>query len=181
VDDAWTVGDLGCGTGELAAALAPFVRRVVAVDASRHMLAAAKRRVGDLVNVELRHGELEALPLEDGELDAAVIFLVLHYVPDPARALAEVARVLKPGGKLLVVDMVPHDRAELRERMGHVWAGFSYEQLAAWSTDAGFAGLRYRPLPPDPAARGPGLFTATAATGLHAQRRKPARRAASAD
>lgn len=181
VDDSWTVGDLGCGTGELTAALAPFVRRVVAVDASRQMLAAAKRRVGDLVNVELRQGELEALPLDDGELDAAIVFLVLHYVPDPVRALTEIARVLKPGGKLLIVDMVPHDREELREKMGHVWPGFSYEQLAAWGTDAGFAGLRYRPLPPDPLAKGPMLFTATASAGLQVARRKVSRRSANAD
>jgi ubiquinone/menaquinone biosynthesis C-methylase UbiE/DNA-binding transcriptional ArsR family regulator len=181
VDDAWSVGDLGCGTGELTAALAPFVRRVVAVDASRQMLAAAKRRVGDLVNVELRQGELEALPLDDGELDAVIVFLVLHYVPDPVRALTEIARVLKPGGKLLIVDMVPHDREELREKMGHVWPGFSYEQLAAWGADAGFAGLRYRSLPPDPLAKGPMLFTATAAAGLQAARRKVTRRSANAD
>src|SRR5919199_6338629 len=86
LDDEWVVGDLGCGTGQLAESLAPFVRRVVAVDASRAMLAAARRRLAHAPNVELRLGELEALPAEDGELDAAVLFLVLHYVVDPPRA-----------------------------------------------------------------------------------------------
>ncbi|MFN9352088.1 MAG: ArsR/SmtB family transcription factor [Gemmatimonadota bacterium] len=178
VDDRWTIGDLGAGTGEVSALLAPFVRRIVAVDASREMLSAARRRLKELPNVELRHGELEALPLEDGELDAAVVFLVLHYVVDPSRAFAEIARVLKPGGKLLLVDMVPHERAELRAQMGHVWQGFGAEQLGAWSAAAGFAGLRYVPLPPDPQARGPRLFAATSTTGLHARRRTPPRRAA---
>lgn len=176
LDDGWTIGDLGAGTGEVSALLAPFVRRVVAVDASREMLTAARRRLKDLPNVELRHGELEALPLEDGELDAVVVFLVLHYVVDPSRALAEIARVLKPGGKLLIVDMVPHDRAELRAQMGHVWQGFGAEQLEGWSTEAGFAALRYIALPPDPQAKGPRLFAATSTTGLHAHRRTPPRR-----
>ena len=73
LDEDWTVGDLGCGTGQLAAALAPFVRRVIAVDQSKAMLAAARRRLGGLDNVELRQGDLEALPIEDGELDAAAL------------------------------------------------------------------------------------------------------------
>jgi ArsR family transcriptional regulator len=171
LDDEWTVGDLGCGTGQLSATLAPFVRRVVAVDQSRAMLAAARQRVRDLGNVELRAGDLEALPVDDGELDAAVLFLVLHYVVEPSRVLAEAARALKPGGRLLMVDMTPHAREEYRQTMGHVWPGFSAEQLGAWLADAGFERMRYRTLPPAPQAKGPGLFAATArrtAAPLHA-------------
>lgn len=178
IDETWAIGDLGCGTGELALAVAPFVRRVVAVDASRQMLAAARRRLADVRNVDLRHGELEALPVDDGELDAAVVFLVLHYVIEPARALAEVARALKPGGRLLLVDMVPHDRADLRAQMGHVWQGFSRDQLAAWCAEAGFGPLRYVTLPADPAARGPLLFAAAADLAVGARRPAAARRAA---
>src|SRR5690606_6144405 len=99
LDDEWTVGDLGCGTGSVAAALAPFVRRVVAVDASRAMLAAAAERLQGAPGVELRAGALERLPVADGELDAAIFSLVLHYVPDPAAALAEARRALRPGGR----------------------------------------------------------------------------------
>src|SRR4249919_578702 len=97
----WTVGDLGCGTGQFSAALAPFVSRIVAVDASAAMLQTARRRLRELTNVDLRRGELEALPVDDARLDAATLMLVLHHLPEPEKALAEAARVLKPGGRLL--------------------------------------------------------------------------------
>src|SRR5438477_6319923 len=101
----WTVGDLGCGTGRVAEALAPFVRRVIGVDDSAPMLAAAKRRLHGCANVELRKGQLESIPINDGQLDAATLMLVLHHAPEPARVFAEAARVLGRGGRLIVVDM----------------------------------------------------------------------------
>lgn len=162
LDDEWSVGDLGCGTGHLSEALAPFVRRVVAVDDSPAMLAAARHRLADLVDVEVREGDLAGLPLQDGELDAAVVFLVLHHVADPEAALAEIARVLRPGGRVLLVDMTPHDRAEYRQRMGHLWQGFSEGEVAAWMASDCWAGLRYQLLSADPDAKGPSLFAATA-------------------
>jgi ubiquinone/menaquinone biosynthesis C-methylase UbiE/predicted transcriptional regulator len=176
LDDRWTVGDLGCGTGQLSASLAPVVGRVIAVDESPAMLAAARVRLDEQPNVELRQGALEALPLADGTLDAAVLFLVLHHVVEPAAVLAEVRRVLRPEGRLLVVDMMPHEREEYRRQMGHVWQGFSAEQLEGWLAAAGFAGVRYRPLPPDPQAKGPALFAASARTGRSGldRREKPA-------
>jgi ubiquinone/menaquinone biosynthesis C-methylase UbiE len=161
LDGAWTVGDLGCGTGQVAAALAPFVAQVIAVDRSGDMLQAARRRLGDLQNVDVRHGELEALPLGDGALDAATLLLVLHHVPDPAEALREAARVLRPGGRLLVCDMLPHDREEYREQMGHVWLGFSEDQMRKLLAGAGFDKVRFARLPADPAAKGPELFVAS--------------------
>lgn len=162
LDETWTVGDLGCGTGQVSASLAPFVARVIAVDESAAMLGAARKRLARRSNVELRQGSLEALPVDDGALDAAIAVLVLHHVPEPERALAEAHRALRPGGRLLVVDMQPHDREDYRRRMGHVWLGFSAEQMIRWLGDAGFAGARYRPLPADTAARGPTLFAAVA-------------------
>jgi len=165
LDEDWTVGDLGCGTGPFVAAVAPFVRRVIAVDQSRAMLASARRRLRGLDNVELRSGDLEALPIEDGELDAAAVVLVLHYAVDPARTLAETRRVLRPGGRLLVVDMVPHEREDYRQQMGHLWQGFSADQIGGWLEEGGFKRCRYRLLPTDPKARGPGLFAATARQG----------------
>lgn len=165
LDEAWTVGDLGCGTGQMAASLAPFVARVIAVDGSPAMLEAARARLAGTPNVEVREGELESLPIEPGTLDAAVAFLVLHYVAEPADALAQAARALKPGGRLLVVDMMPHDREEYRQAMGHVWQGFETERLGGWMADAGLTAFRYVPLPPDPAAKGPTLFAASARRG----------------
>ena len=160
LDDRWTVGDLGCGTGKLSASLAPFVRRVVAVDESDAMLGAARERLGEVHNVELKQSALESLPIGDGELDAAVLCLVLHYLADPVRALAEARRVLRPAGRLLVIDMMPHDHEEYRQSMGHVWQGISETQLADWMAEAGFSRVRYQALAADPAARGPTLFAA---------------------
>jgi ArsR family transcriptional regulator len=162
LDATWIVGDLGCGTGQLAAALAPFVVGVIGVDGSPAMLHAAQDRVQDFENVELRRGELEALPIDDGRLDAATMMLALHHVPEPARALAEAARALSGGGRLLLVDMLPHDREAYRQQMGHVWLGFSEEETRRMLSGAGFAQIRIVPLPPDPRAKGPGLFVAAA-------------------
>jgi ubiquinone/menaquinone biosynthesis C-methylase UbiE len=160
----WTVGDLGCGTGQVSAALAPFVARVISVDGSAAMLQAARKRLHAFDNIDLRRGDLEALPIDDGRLDAATLMLVLHHVPEPERALADVARVLKPQGRVIVVDMLPHDRESYRQQMGHVWLGFSDEHVRRMFQEAGFEKVRVVAIPPDPRAKGPGLFVATATT-----------------
>jgi ArsR family transcriptional regulator len=162
VDSRWTIGDLGCGTGETSAALAPFVAQTVAVDRSGEMLQAARRRLRDLANVDVRRGELEALPIADGELDAAVMMLVLHHVPDPGAVLQEAARTLKPRGRFVLCDMLPHDHEEYKQQMGHVWLGFGDDQLRRLLGAAGFADIRIVPLPADPGAKGPALFVASA-------------------
>lgn len=158
-DETWTVGDLGCGTGQLSEALAPVVKQVIAVDESGAMLNSAKRRLASLENVEVRGGSVEDLPIEDGELDVALLFMVTHFVIDPAKVLAEVKRTLKPGGRLVVLDLTAHEREEYSLQMGHVWQGFSEEQLRAWVQDAGLSVARYRVLPADPKAKGPALFS----------------------
>ena len=89
---------------------------------------------------------LEALPIDDAQLDVAMMGLVLHHVPDPARALGECARVLKPGGRALIIDMLPHDRAEYQQQMGHVWLGFPEQQMRKMLTTAGFDAIRIHPL-----------------------------------
>jgi ubiquinone/menaquinone biosynthesis C-methylase UbiE/DNA-binding transcriptional ArsR family regulator len=162
MDPAWVVADLGCGTGALSATLAPFVRRVVAVDASAAMLSAARRRLDGATNVDIRQGELEALPVETAQADAAVMSLVLHYIAEPAKALGETARVLRRGGRFIVIDMMPHDREEYRQQMGHVWQGFSAAQMTEWLSAAGFQQIRYAPLPVDSSAQGPALFVVSA-------------------
>jgi ArsR family transcriptional regulator len=156
-----TVGDLGCGTGQLAEAIAPFVARVIAIDESSAMLKAARARLAARANVEIREGSVEALPIDDASLDVAVLSLVLHYVTDPSAVLAEIRRTLVPrGGKLLLVDMMPHDRAEYRQTMGHVWLGFSAEEITGWAQAAGFGSARIHAMPSSPQLNGPSLFTA---------------------
>jgi len=162
LDESLIVGDLGCGTGALAAALAPHVAHVHAIDASPAMLSAASSRLAACRNVTLSEGTLEALPLGDASLDAAVLMLVLHHVADPLRALRDVRRVLRPNGRLLIADMRPHAQERYREQMGHVWLGFDPQELTAWLHAAGFTNVRYVPLPVDPDATGPALFSATA-------------------
>jgi SAM-dependent methyltransferase len=162
IDPQLVVGDLGCGTGQLTETVAPYVRRVISVDGSTDMLDAARHRLGAAKNVELRQGDLESLPIDSGELDVAMLSLVLHYSPAPARALAEVGRVIRKGGRVLVVDMLPHDREEYQQQMGHVWLGFSEKQISRFLNGAGFDEVRVRMLPADPDAKGPALFAAIA-------------------
>jgi ArsR family transcriptional regulator len=158
----WTVADLGCGTGLMLASLAPHVKQVIGVDASEEMLAAARARLSGLGNVELRQGSLESLPIETSSVDAATMMLVLHHLASPGAAIAEAARILRPGGRLLVVDMTPHDREEYRQQMGHVWLGFSEDQMKRLLTQSGLGAPRVQALPPDEDAKGPGLFAASA-------------------
>jgi len=172
------VADLGCGTGPISEALAPMVRRVVAVDASEAMLSAARRRLERFDNVELRAGELEALPIADGAVDAATLVLVLHHVAEPARVLSEAARILRPGGLVAIVDMLAHERADYERDMGHVWMGFDRERIGGFLRDAGLGACRFAELPADPDVEGPGLFVCTV-VAEGSRKRKPEARAAS--
>ena len=162
LDGRWTVADLGCGTGQIAAALAPFVERVVAVDRSGEMLQTARRRLREHRNVEVKRGALEALPIADSSIDAATLMLVLHHTAEPASVLREAARILKPGGRLLICDMLPHDHEEYRQQMGHVWLGFDPDHLSGLLRENGFSAVRTVPLPSEPEVRGPALFIAAA-------------------
>ena len=162
----YVVADLGCGTGPVAAVVAPHVRQVIGVDGSAAMLKAARRRLGDAApRVDLRRGDLQAVPIDDASCDAALLVLALAYVPDPPAALREAARILKPGGKGVVVDLLPHDREDFRRQMGQQATGFAPEQMTDWLTAAGFVDAACDPLPPEPDAKGPALFLATAGRG----------------
>ncbi len=158
----WVVADLGCGTGNASELLAPHVERVLAVDQSAPMLKAAKKRLAEHDNVEFLRGELDDLPIDDRAADAVVLALVLHHVDALAESLAEVVRILKPGGIVLVIDMVEHERDTYHRTMGHVWLGFDEDRITSLLEEAGLTQPRYVELPRDPVARGPGLFTCTA-------------------
>ena len=161
LDPTWTIADLGCGTGNAAERLAPFVRTIIAVDQSEAMLDAARARLAACANIDFRLGDLERLPIEDGALDAAVIALVLHHLDAPSVALAEMGRILKPGGVGLVIDMDAHTHEEYRRTMGHKHLGFSRAAMESLFSDAGFVDIRSIPAPADPDARGPGLTVTT--------------------
>jgi len=155
------VADLACGSGTVSALLAPAVGRVLAVDASPEMLRAARARTKGLANVELRRGDLAALPVDSGCCDAALLLLALTHVADPARAAAELARILRPGGRAVVVDLLRHDRDAFRRQMGQLGNGFEPAELAALLAGAGLGEVRCRPLAPEPKAKGPALLLAT--------------------
>jgi ubiquinone/menaquinone biosynthesis C-methylase UbiE len=162
IDPSLTVGDLGCGTGQVSELVAPHVAKVIAVDGSTDMVEAARKRLKGLHQVDVRRGDMEALPIADEQLDVAMVALVLHHVPDPARALAEVHRVLKCAGRVMIVDMLPHDRVEYQQHMGHVWLGFSEKAMKKYLGAAGFHEVSIATLPADDSAKGPSLFVATA-------------------
>ncbi|MBC7541484.1 MAG: metalloregulator ArsR/SmtB family transcription factor [Candidatus Sericytochromatia bacterium] len=161
----WAVADLGCGTGSGTEMLAPFVRQVVAVDQSAPMLQAARERLARHDNVRFVESPLEDLPLETASLDAAICTLVLHHVDDPPAVLREMARVLRPGGQAIVVDMVAHDREAYRQTMGHRHLGFSAVVIGGLLSVAGFGDVRICHLPAEPEVKGPSLFVATAIVG----------------
>ncbi|MEM1211106.1 MAG: metalloregulator ArsR/SmtB family transcription factor [Planctomycetota bacterium] len=158
----YTVVDLGCGTGSTLADLAPWVTKVVGIDRSKPMLAAAAGRIADLSNVELHRGELDALPLQDQYADAALLVLVLAYLEDPAPVLAEMHRILKPGGTALVIDLLQHERDDFRRDMEQVRCGFSAEGFGQLLTGAGFLPPAVAALPPEPHAKAPALLMARA-------------------
>ena len=141
--------DIGCGTGALLELVAPRVAGAVGVDASRDMLALARTRLAErnLSHVAVRQADMYRLPLADASFDIATLQMVLHYAEDPAAALAEASRTLKPGGRLVIVDLAPHARADLLQRQAHRWPGFDDAALAGWLGAAGCAMASTKKIP----------------------------------
>ncbi len=161
VEPSMVIGDLGCGAGDTSAQLARYAKQVFAVDHEEAMLALASKRLGHLPNVEILNGEINALPLDDACLDSALVMLVLHHVPELLGALSEIRRVLKPGGRVVILDMTQHERESYRLRMGHMHLGFKRADIEEAASRAGLTPERYHLIPADLQARGPGLFVAT--------------------
>lgn len=140
------VADLGCGEGYLTIEAAAWARRVYAVDHSADVLARSKElaRRRKVKNITWKRGDLEKVPLPDAAVDIAIASQALHHAADPAKALAEAHRVLKRGGRLLVLDLREHTETWVQEKLGDQWLGFSPEHLERLITDAGFRDVTVR-------------------------------------
>lgn len=132
--------ELGCGAGSLLERVLPRTGATLGVDYSQAMLDEARRSLNGS-KVDLRLGYLEHLPIGDESVDVAVAYMVLHHIADPREALRDVARVLRPGGKFLAVDLVRHDDERMRERFADLWLGFEPEEVKGWLDECGFRGV----------------------------------------
>ena len=144
--------DLGTGTGRMLELFGPEIERGLGLDLSLDMLALARARLdrAGLKHCSVRHGDIYDLTLPRDSFDVVIIHQVLHFLDDSARAIAEAARVLRPGGRLLVVDFAPHDLEFLREEHAHRRLGFAAETVMQWLEGAGLDVLRQQTLPPGP-------------------------------
>ncbi|WP_031481866.1 ArsR/SmtB family transcription factor [Maridesulfovibrio frigidus] len=139
--------DLGCGNGSLLGDMLSKCKSVIGVDSSRKMLELASNRIGENPGVSLRIGELTHLPLRDWEADFAVISMVLHHLPNPDKAVAEAARALSSGGRLVVADFVMHSNEKMRTEFGDRRLGFTEEELRGWMDEAGLGSIKTHRFP----------------------------------
>ncbi len=140
--------DLGTGTGRMLELLAPLAERAIGVDQSPPMLNLARTRLerAGLRNAQLRQGDIYALPVEQDSCDLVIVHQVLHYLDDPGRALREAARMLRPGGRLLVIDFAPHSHEFLREQHAHRRLGFAVEEIEGFMKEVGLRDFSHRAL-----------------------------------
>jgi len=158
--------DIGTGTGRMLELFGARAGRGLGVDLSHEMLAIARARLDQagLVNCQVRHGDLHALPLADGAADLIIVHQVLHFAADPQAAIAEAARVLAQRGRIVLVDFLPHGLEELRDRHAHRRLGFTPREVAAWGRSAHLDFDLVATLAGDPLSVGIWLGRKTAAT-----------------
>jgi ArsR family transcriptional regulator len=138
--------DIGTGTGRMLELFGDAAETALGIDRSSEMLRLARAKLAGRANTELRQADLYALPMGDGAADVAILHHVLHFAQQPGAAITEAARVLAPGGRLLIADFAPHDREELRTQDAHVRLGFADDQIAGWADAAGLAMARVETL-----------------------------------
>ena len=151
--------DIGTGTGSVLALLAPQAKIATGLDSSREMLAIARTRMEDngLKHVRVRHGDVFSLPFEDATIDLITIHQVLHFLDNPGGSLMEAGRVLRNGGRILVVDFAPHDLEFLRTEHAHHRLGLSNEDMGRWLAKAGLKLVKHEELKPPADQKGEGL------------------------
>ena len=142
--------DLGTGSGRMLTLLGGRARAAVGIDLSRQMLNIARSRVAEagLRDCELRHGDIHGTGLQAGHADLVIVHQVLHYLSEPAAAVAEAARLTAPGGKVLIVDFAPHEHEFLRSEHRHRRLGFSDEEMSRWLRAGGLGRIAVTALPP---------------------------------
>lgn len=133
--------DIGAGTGFIAAGLVDRVSKVHVVDGSPAMLAAARRNLASFTNVEFHEADGTQLPFEDGTLDVVFANMLLHHLPEPLKAIREMARVLRPGGRLLISNMETHNIPRMQAEMSEIWSSISREHIREWMKEAGFVNI----------------------------------------
>lgn len=145
IPNSLTVTDIGTGTGELLLPLARIVNHAIGIDPSTEMMQQAKLKADQegINNIEFRTGKMEDLPLQDQEVDAAFAGLVLHHSTDPALALREMSRVVKPNGTVTIIDFQSHHEEWMRDELAHTWLGFSREDLEHWYNSADLTDFRW--------------------------------------
>ena len=160
LDSSLVIADLGCGIGNASLLVAPRVREVIAVDRERAMLEAVSMHHAVPDNLTLLEGDILDLPLGDASVDVAMFFLVLHHVAEPQLAITEAARIVRNGGRMLIVDMREHLRDDYRHTMGHLHLGFSEDTVTEWARQSGCEVERFHAIMPDAGGSGPTLFAA---------------------
>jgi ubiquinone/menaquinone biosynthesis C-methylase UbiE len=170
--------DLGTGTGRMLEMFGPHIERGLGLDLSLDMLLLARDRLerAGLRNCSVRQGDIYDLPLANDSFDVVILHQVLHFLDDGARAIREAARVLRPGGRLLVVDFAPHEQEFLREQFAHRRLGFASETVTQWMTASGLEPVLHKSLAPEPGSDGKIAVSLWLARDVRALMASPLRR-----
>lgn len=172
------VADIGTGTGVLALELANLGLDVIGIDQSQGMLETAREKWSAIQShasgkLEFRNGDAHALPLEDESVDAVFAHMVLHSLEEPARAIQEMARILRPGGQIILVDFLLHDHTWMVKDLGLLWLGFEPDMLRVWIADAGLEPPRIQQYESDAKRDLPASFVASARKPAHSAQSLP--------